>query len=217
MNYAYDLTLNFNKNYIDFYEWNKEDNIEYYVKVPIFKISSENIYDLLFNDITISLNFLNLIKNKTEKYSPKGVIKCSNISLFTDMNSSIAILFDDKGNIISKSSISIDEESDILVFSKMIKYYLLEYKINSKNKNKTLFLTRNEQDTKKKIYKEIDNLYKEKKYEKLSYIYYEIYNERNENYEKIYYKLINLINNNSEKNKFINDLLFKIKKKSTYI
>ena len=41
MNYAYDLTLNFNKKYIDFYEWNKEDNLEYYVKVPIFKITND--------------------------------------------------------------------------------------------------------------------------------------------------------------------------------
>ena len=36
MNYAYDLTINFNKKYIDFYEWNKDDNLEYYVKIPIF-------------------------------------------------------------------------------------------------------------------------------------------------------------------------------------
>ena len=142
MNYAYDLTLNFNKKYIDFYEWNKEDNLEYYVKVPIFKITNDTYYDIFYNEISVSKKFLEILKNQTEKYSRNGIIKCKNIAIFTNMGNSIVLKFDDSGNVILKSSISIDEEEDILSFSKVIKYYLLEYKVNNINKIKKVFITR---------------------------------------------------------------------------
>jgi len=217
MNYAYDLTLNFNKKYIDFYEWNKEDNLEYYVKVPIFKITNDTYYDVFYNEISVSKKFLEILKNQTEKYSRNGIIKCKNIAIFTNMGNSIVLKFDDSGNVILKSSISIDEEEDILSFSKVIKYYLLEYKVNNINKIKKVFITRNELDLKNKINKEINKLYETKEYEKLSYIYYELYGERNENNDKVHYKLINLLENNSDKIGYINDLIFCNKKKSTYI
>ena len=38
---------------------------------------------------------------------------------------------------------------------------------------------------------------------KLKYIFYEVYNEKNENVDKIYSKLINVINNNSKRDKMI--------------
>ena len=133
------------------------------------------------------------------------------------MGNSIVLKFDDSGNVILKSSISIDEEEDILSFSKVIKYYLLEYKVNNINKIKKVFITRNELDLKNKINKEINKLYETKEYEKLSYIYYELYGERNENNDKVHYKLINLLENNSDKIGYINDLIFCNKKKSTYI
>lgn len=217
MNYAYDLTINFNKKYIDFYEWNKDDNLEYYVKIPIFKVTDDTYYDMFYNDISINKKFLEIIKNQTEKYSRNGIIKCNNIAIFTDMNNTIVLKFDDNGNVLLKSSISIDEEEEIISFSKMIKYYLLDYKVNNKNKNKRVFITRDELDKKNKIYREINKIYETKEFEKLSYIYYELYGERNKNYDKIYYKLINLLDNNSEKINYFNDLIFKNKKKSTYI
>ena len=133
------------------------------------------------------------------------------------MNNTIVLKFDDNGNVLLKSSISIDEEEEIISISKMIKYYLLDYKVNNKNKNKRVFITRDELDKKNKIYREINKIYETKEFEKLSYIYYELYGERNKNYDKIYYKLINLLDNNSEKINYFNDLIFKNKKKSTYI
>ena len=41
MNYIYDIVLNFNENAYNFYDWYKEDNIELYIKVPVFKIEEE--------------------------------------------------------------------------------------------------------------------------------------------------------------------------------
>ena len=72
MNYIYDITLNFNEEPYNFYEWNEEDNIEYYIKVPVFKVEDEVLHDFIKNKILVSKNFLNKIYNKTEIYGKKN-------------------------------------------------------------------------------------------------------------------------------------------------
>ena len=37
MNYVYDIVLNLSDKLYNFYEWNSEDNVELYVKIPIIK------------------------------------------------------------------------------------------------------------------------------------------------------------------------------------
>ena len=54
MNYIYDILLNFNDIYYDFYEWNISDNIEHIRKIPLFKISIKDM-------ITIKNNYIKLI------------------------------------------------------------------------------------------------------------------------------------------------------------
>ena len=36
MNYIYDIVLNFNKEYYNFFEWNKRDNIVNVKKIPLY-------------------------------------------------------------------------------------------------------------------------------------------------------------------------------------
>ena len=38
MTYIYDILLNFNEEYYEFYDWNKEDTIVHIKKIPIYKI-----------------------------------------------------------------------------------------------------------------------------------------------------------------------------------
>ena len=40
MNYIYDITLNFNKTLYNFYEWNKDDDIDFYLKIPVLNIGT---------------------------------------------------------------------------------------------------------------------------------------------------------------------------------
>ena len=51
MNYIYDITLNFNKNNLyEFYEWKEEDDAEFILKIPMFKVSTEeNVNIKIFN------------------------------------------------------------------------------------------------------------------------------------------------------------------------
>ena len=44
MNYIYDIVLNFNKkNIYKFFEWREEDEPEFILKIPVFKISIEDM------------------------------------------------------------------------------------------------------------------------------------------------------------------------------
>ena len=47
MNYIYDILLNFQNEYYDFFEWNTNDQITHIKKIPIIKVSNEggNYYE----------------------------------------------------------------------------------------------------------------------------------------------------------------------------
>jgi len=71
MNYIYDIVLNFNENAYNFYDWYKEDNIELYIKVPVFKIEEDILKKISTSIFTVDKEFLSIIYNKTIKYLAK--------------------------------------------------------------------------------------------------------------------------------------------------
>lgn len=198
MNYIYDITLNFNEEPYNFYEWNEEDNIEYYIKVPVFKVEDEVLHDFIKNKILVSKNFLNKIYNKTEIYGKKNK-NSKYVAIFTSLDSSIAIEFNDNGDSYLKSYLSIEEETDLLEFSKLLKYSLVDYKVKEYRKSTFKRLTRQEFSMKNSLLNNLEKIYKNNEIYKLRYLFYELYNEKPSSDEKIYSKLINLIENNSEK------------------
>ena len=198
MNYIYDITLNFNEELYNFYEWNEEDNIEYYIKVPVFKVEDEVLHDFIKNKISVSKNFLNKICNKTEIYGKKNK-NSKYVAIFTSLDSSIAIEFNDNGDSYLKSYLSIEEETDLLEFSKLLKYSLVDYKVKEYRKSTFKRLTRQEFSMKNSLLDNLEKIYKNNEIYKLRYLFYELYNEKPSSDEKIYSKLINLIENNSEK------------------
>ena len=42
MNYIYDVISNFQLNYYDFFDWNKNDKLIHIKMIPIFKVTEEN-------------------------------------------------------------------------------------------------------------------------------------------------------------------------------
>ena len=216
MNYIYDVTLNFNKDLYNFYEWEVNDNIDFYLKIPIFKIEEQVMNDLIISNFNVDKHFLNKIYNKTEIYGKKGVLHNKYSCVLASETKVFAVMFDENGDSYKKSYMSIDEENDVLEFSKFIKYTIINYKIKSKVKNND-FITRNELETKHALLKELNRIYKEKQYDKLEYIFYEIYNERNNNESKMYSKLLNLIENNSEKIYKIKNFFSSIKKEEKIV
>ena len=208
MNYIYDITLNLNKNKIyDFYEWKDEDNPEFILKIPVYKVDSDTFLNLKNNDIIVNKNFLNMIEDKTETYSPNSINIIRYCALFVSDAGVVAIEFDSDGNNYMKSIVSIDEENEIIDAVKNIKYVILEYKIKRKIKNNIKFSTRNEKSIESYMLSKIDEMKQNCEYSKLKYIFYELYNEKSEDVERIYSKLINVSKNDNSKFNKLNDIL----------
>lgn len=66
MNYIYDIVVNFQKNYYEFFEWQKEDKIKNITRLPIYKVSDSDIQALKYNRVTIDSDLLNKIKEDTK-------------------------------------------------------------------------------------------------------------------------------------------------------
>lgn len=193
MNYVFDVCLNFNKELYNFYEWNEDDKILYFIKIPVFKIEDDLINDFIFNDIKVDNLFLRKIYNKSQVYF-KNSNKLNNYScILTTSKYVIGINFDKNGYVIGKSYLSLEEETEVIEFSKFIKYTIINYKIIRKNNRKENYFTRKELEDISIIKKYINNLEISKKYEELQYIYYEIFNEKETNSKMIRTKLNNLL------------------------
>lgn len=201
MNYVFDVCLNFNKELYNFYEWNEDDKILYFIKIPVFKIEDDLINDFIFNDIKVDNLFLRKIYNKSQVYF-KNSNKLNNYScILTTSKYVIGINFDKNGYVIGKSYLSLEEETEVIEFSKFIKYTIINYKIIRKNNRKENYFTRKELEDIRIIKKYINNLEISKKYEELQYIYYEIFNEKETNSKMIRTKLNNhlLLSDNKRK------------------
>lgn len=179
MNYIYDILLNFNDNYFDFYDWNKLDNITEIRKIPIFKINSEDMYKIKNNYVIFDNEFKIKLKNKTEYFVGRS-IKLMSAFLLTDGIDVIGIKL---GNNVLYSSLQIDEELDILeelnINTTHIKYDII------KDKKIDAFKTRYQIEQEKVIKDKIKDILKENNIPKIKYIYYECFNKKENDIEVI--------------------------------
>lgn len=181
MEYIYDIVLNFQDNYYDFYEWQKKDKIINIKKIPIYKINNKDYLNIKNNKVTI---------NK------ESLPKTNNMFLLTSGIEIIAILINNKGKILKKSSLIFEESDDILEDKDKIKVINIKYKIDKKNP--TNINSRIEQEKIKFINKFFKNIDKRKDEYLLKYLYYEIYNKE-EDIDIIYNKLLALSKNDINK------------------
>lgn len=211
MNYVYDILLNFNEIDYPFYEWNINDNIIHIRKTSIFKVSSNLLNSIINYNFSVDQDFLKKISNRTEVFTNKNVKIIRYVCLFSDTKETVAVRFSNNGKKEKISRLLLDEEEDILEISKEINEYNLDINLGNKQKNNK-FITRNEYDIYKYIKKELNK----KNYERLKYIYFECFNQKEEDYESIVKRLNIEIDINWEKNyKKIYDILkLSIPKKS---
>ena len=173
MKYIYDLELNFKNRYYDFYEWEKKDKITHIKKIPSYKVTDEDIYNLKYNYIKINKDFFQNKKNYT--------------SIFSNGQTIIAIKFDNNGYNKLKSDINIEEQEEIINLINNQKTIKLNYKIIKKEKIE--FKTRLEIENKNKIIKKITKIYNNKEYDKIDYIFLECFGNINNTIEKKYNKI----------------------------
>ena len=186
MEYYYDILLNFDTYYFMFYEWDKDDNIEYIKRIPLKHVDSKVIMDLLRNKIKVNKDFLEQIKDKTKLKNNK-LLKYT--CLFSDGKNTLAIEFNDTGESINKSSVLLEDEININEFMYNINVIELDYEII--NKDVKYQETRQDLKIKKLIKVEIDNLYQNHQDAKLKYLYLEWFNVIENNRDIIYNNMLN--------------------------
>lgn len=215
---VYDIVLNLldsNRIYESF-EWSKKDNVEHIKRIPMIRVSTNTLNDIINSTFLVDKDFLIQIYKKTEVYNNDSISIVDYAILFTDNFKVVAVEFNREGKSLFKSFLLLDEEEEILELSNEIKLKNLNYKIIKKNKNID-YLTREEEFRRNYLLKELKSSYKNKKYEKINYLYEEIYPRDNNTIAEKYKILIDDITNNyiDDHNRIYKILRLTHKKKTT--
>lgn len=213
MNYIYDVILDFQKEYYDFYEWNKNDNIFHMRKIPILKINEKQFNEIKNNIVQFSEATTKLFNFKNaERFKQNNITKMKYTIIISTENQAMGIKINKNGIIQLKSSLLPDEQDDVIEIIKFQNEAKLEYKI-IKNNKKNNFKTRFEIENEKFIYNELDKVYKQKNIQKLNYIYLECFNKQEPNIDLAYKKLKSEISKTNENFKKIYNIFKMTKQK----
>ena len=188
-----DIILNFlDGRLYEFFEWNSDDSFEHIKNIPLFKVESSVLEDFILNKIKCSTNFLKEINNKTEVFVSGTIKRIEYATIITDGNRAIAFEFSDKGEKLAMSSLLLDEEEEILDLVTDMDIISIEYKILEREKEK--LYTRKEQFIRNYIIQDLKAAYVNKDYNKIKYLYEEIYNSSNKGVDYKYKRLLRDIN-----------------------
>lgn len=194
---VYDILLNFQDSdrVYEFFEWSNKDEIDHIKKIPLIRIDSKFLDDILKYKIIVDNIILDRIYKKTEIFNHDRIGVIEYACLFTDGYKVVAIEFNNDGKSLYKSSLLLDEEEEILEFSNELENVDIIYKKVNK-KVKESFLTREEEFRKNYLLKELKNANINKNYEKINYLYEEVFPDNKNNNSEKYNILIDDINNN---------------------
>lgn len=190
MNYVYDILLNFQEVAYEFYDWNASDNIVHIRKIPIFRVSSQQLNKINNTNFSVTPEFLKRISNRTEVFTNKNVKIMKFTCLFSDTKDVVAVNFSNNGLKEKSSKLLLDEREDIVQISENIELFDIEIK-EGKKLIKEKFKTRQEQE----IYSYIQKEMKKNNYDRLKYTYLECFNQEEIEFEKIVNRLKKVLNN----------------------
>ena len=186
MNFYYEIKLNFSDNELyKFYEWSENDKLDLIKKIPIIKVKTALFKEIYNNNFEISEDLFNYISGKT---IVKDNLNIDNDCIFCDTKNCVAIEFDKNRKSIARSTLLLEDENNICEVSFSIKMKDIEIKKIDKLNYSHEF--RQETKIKNVITKEILELYKNKDKNKLEYLYYEWFNEKETNLDIILKKML---------------------------
>ena len=207
MNYIYDIILNFNEEFYDFYEWKNNDNVINVRKIPVLKVDENTYISLRNNKVQVSMETIDSLKKNFSLYNEK--IEGNIICLITNGMSAFGVMFNNNGYLIKRSSMLFDEEEEVIDESENIKEVKIDFLKNEKQKSNNI--SRIVKEKQKFIKDYISSLDDELT---LKYIYYD-YFEKEENKNNIKEILLSEINSkwNSKLSKLydLTKLLNKVK------
>ena len=115
MDYIYDIVLNFQPQYYDFYEWKETDKIINVKKILVYLVNNEDYLNLKYNEVVLDKkNLPNQIK----------------MFLITNGLEVMGVLLDNNGKVIKRSSLVFDESDEVLEEKETLKQLSIKYKKN---------------------------------------------------------------------------------------
>lgn len=189
MNYIYDIVLNFQNNYYQFFEWNRTDKIKNINKIAVYHVSDQDILDLTNNKIIIDNTFLNKLKEDNKKNKK---LMC----LVSNQSQTIGLLFSNDGVLLKRSSLMFEEETEVNNYVKDLPLTKIDYIKNEKQESSNRL--RIEKEKKDRLIEYIKNTSNELT---LKYLYYEYFKEECTNLDKIKETLINVMESEWNNNK----------------
>lgn len=203
MNYIYDIVLNFQKNYYNFFEWNRTDNIKNIYKISLYHVSNTDLLNLKYNKIKVSPNTINQIKTDNPKH--KRII-----CLVSNGKNSIGLLFDNEGNLLKRSSLLFEEENEANTLARSLPLTTIDYLKNIEVlPNNILRIEIEKKEVLKKFIKDLTDE------STLKYLYYEYFNQECNEIDKIKLTLLQELERewNSKKNNLYKIISILIKNK----
>ena len=206
MNYIYDILLNFQDEYYDFFEWYADDKITHIKKTPLIKISDSDLSTIKNAKIKFSQEFLNQIYNKTQIFKNYDINTINYLCILCSDNETIGLKISKNGNVIGKSSLLLDENDEVLEASENIEIKKINFTICEK-KNLPQFHTRKEICNSKEIIKKLHQLFKNDEANKLNYLFYECFGQKETDINKVFNKIKNEVYKYNENYNKIDDFL----------
>lgn len=168
MQYYYNLVVNLDEVFWEFYEWENTDHLVSIKKVPFIRINSNNFKNILINEIKVDKewlkNYINktIIKNKKEK---------ATMILFSTTKNCILLEFEEDGKVLYRSKLLLEDENNCNEFSYALKEINIPYKKLEKLPLRKDY--RKAIEEKRIIKTELKTLQTSKNIEKCSYLFYE--------------------------------------------
>lgn len=193
MKSVYDILVNFKKRAYEFYEWNKNDDIEHIKIIPSFKVSDQCLLDFMTSKVSVSDDFLNQISGKSEIFC-NHLIKVIDYAcvIFND-EACLAVEFNKQGEVIGKSKLLFDEADDIISSGADILETQIQYKIDKKEVLDGNY-TRKELNIIRILDKYLDVIFNKAEKDEIKYIYFECFDQNEEDIKKAYHKLKQHVN-----------------------
>lgn len=190
MRYIYDILVNFNDIYFDFYDWNDDDNIIHIKKIPILKVSSDFLNSVKYSSVIVDDLLLGKIYRKTDFFSVNKNEYCY-VCCLCDGREAFVVDFNSKGCVVGRSSMLIDEENEVIDLCECMDFCNYNVVVNS-DMCTSLFKTRYEIDTNKSIMKQLKFLNDEE----LCYLYFDCFDENESDVDKVFTRIISEIDCN---------------------
>jgi len=175
MNYIYDILLNFQKEFYDFYEWNQDDEIIHIRKIPLFYINNKDYSTIKNSTVCFEKEFCDKIHNRTERFKKINVSLLSYVFLISNGKETMALKLGKNGIVTHKSSLLLEENDEISEMAEDLKLYSLNYKVIKTHKPS--FQTRYEKENILEISNKLRILYNHKEDAKIKFLYLECFGE----------------------------------------